>query len=342
MGLSPRVRGKPRDVDFCRATRRSIPACAGEAAATRPPAESTTVYPRVCGGSGLSTGLSRPEEGLSPRVRGKLAMAYGAAYWGGSIPACAGEAAGGDVDVGHQRVYPRVCGGSVHLCRLHGDERGLSPRVRGKRTWHSPPPTPAGSIPACAGEAAPPAAPFALGQVYPRVCGGSQRKDGGIAPPVGLSPRVRGKHRPHRPNRPTRWSIPACAGEARGNRQPQGVQPVYPRVCGGSEPPTPMMWRAKGLSPRVRGKLCAAGSCWAGTRSIPACAGEAAYGAAYWGVFAVYPRVCGGSCSRFSQHHPLLGLSPRVRGKRPSVRPSLLFQRSIPACAGEAAGPCAG
>ena len=50
-GLSPRVRGK-----LCRAMMpaiapRSIPACAGEAAAARAPQPGIEVYPRVCGGS---------------------------------------------------------------------------------------------------------------------------------------------------------------------------------------------------------------------------------------------------------------------------------------------------
>ena len=71
------------------------------------------------------------------------------------------------------RVYPRVCGGTIEVTRGDVTYYGLSPRVRG-----NPPPTVRKpliqrSIPACAGE------PLAPGQtsrpegVYPRVCGGT-------------------------------------------------------------------------------------------------------------------------------------------------------------------------
>ena len=56
-----------------------------------------------------------PAPGLSPRVRGNLGLAYGAAITAGSIPACAGEPAMRPVRVGKAGVYPRVCGGT----RLH-------------------------------------------------------------------------------------------------------------------------------------------------------------------------------------------------------------------------------
>ena len=52
-----------------------------------------------------------------------------------------------------QRVYPRVCGGSLSLLMLACGMRGLSPRVRGKQVdggfWLLE----QRSIPACAGEA---------------------------------------------------------------------------------------------------------------------------------------------------------------------------------------------
>ena len=72
-----------------------------------------------------------------------------------------------------QRVYPRVCGGSMMKAWSQLIASGLSPRVRGK------PATPAQgqchrrSIPACAGEARICACRCAARKVYPRVCGGS-------------------------------------------------------------------------------------------------------------------------------------------------------------------------
>ena len=52
---------------------------------------------------------------------------------------------------------------------------------------------------------------------------------------------------------------------------------------------------AKGLSPRVRGKLAAAGMAAAADGSIPACAGETSVWREILPGSEVYPRVCGGN-----------------------------------------------
>ena len=128
----------------------SIPACAGEPAATGSIRFCNRVYPRVCGGTiGWDTPRS-PSRGLSPRVRGNLHAAFVRRSGSGSIPACAGEPRRVDMHgvyprvcggtSSHRRVYPRVCGGTLQ----DQSESGLSPRVRGNRDW-----------------------------VYPRVCGGT-------------------------------------------------------------------------------------------------------------------------------------------------------------------------
>ena len=49
------------------------------------------VYPRVCGGTAISTIQRHPRLGLSPRVRGNRDFNNSAASAPGSIPACAGE-----------------------------------------------------------------------------------------------------------------------------------------------------------------------------------------------------------------------------------------------------------
>ena len=112
--------------------------------------------------------------------------------------------------------------------------RGLSPRVRGKR----PP------IQRHREEAV----------VYPRVCGGSTGHTERTTKAHGLSPRVRGKHLPQARNDALRRSIPACAGEAAANATPMTPPSVYPRVCGGSVIDQPAILADRGLSPRVRGK----------------------------------------------------------------------------------------
>ena len=111
-GLSPRVRGKPTSAQCHSRLTRSIPACAGEAPSPGTRGWQEGVYPRVCGGSwGRPLGRSC-DGGLSPRVRGKRHQRHTAGDKHRSIPACAGEA---DRQCGrgrHEKVYPRVCGGS--------------------------------------------------------------------------------------------------------------------------------------------------------------------------------------------------------------------------------------
>ena len=71
------------------------------------------------------------------------------------------------------------------------------------------------SIPACAGE--PREHPYgaADGEVYPRVCGGTDAVPAAYSGKAGLSPRVRGN--PEFPDGEGNrlGSIPACAGEPR-------------------------------------------------------------------------------------------------------------------------------
>ena len=85
----------------------------------------------------------------------------------------------------------------------------------------------------------------------------------------------------------------------------------------------------------MRGNPCV---CTAGTLpggSIPACAGEPGIGLSTVEVSAVYPRVCGGTCTKSTVMTSSIGLSPRVRGNPFSPDAIAVFRRSIPACAGE-------
>ena len=175
-GLSPRVRGK-RCVHLAGwRIAGSIPACAGEASPGHTPSLSTTVYPRVCGGS---EGLVCPypdAAGLSPRVRGKRPCKRQSPTAPRSIPACAGEAAVAVILTILTTVYPRVCGGSRPVAPSSAPSSGLSPRVRGKRCRPPPGHRFPRSIPACAGEAPALREPPPPSWVYPRVCGGSLPK----------------------------------------------------------------------------------------------------------------------------------------------------------------------
>ena len=212
-----------------------------------------------------------------------------------SIPACAGEAGAREGKVRNNKVYPRVCGGSLTIEWRESWEYGLSPRVRGKPIAVAEAQGEDRSIPACAGEARLYNCKASKQRVYPRVCGGSTYLDDAGVKSEGLSPRVRGKRSAAVRTAGRVRSIPACAGEAQPAPTPSSAPRVYPRVCGGSDAKRGVGCFTRGLSPRVRGKQPAAvpGLSWSG--SIPACAGEACWRKSGGKRTEVYPRVCGGS-----------------------------------------------
>ena len=73
------------------------------------------------------------------------------------------------------------------------------------------------------------------------------------------------------------------------------------------------------------------------TGSIPACAGEPTVPVKAMRMWAVYPRVCGGTFALARPFTMPNGLSPRVRGNLLVVVPLRQPSGSIPACAGEPA-----
>ena len=172
MGLSPRVRGNRQARKHPGDPARSIPACAGEPRQALMKGTSTTVYPRVCGGTFTAPGDTVLDPGLSPRVRGNLPKRCPRKSQRRSIPACAGEPSTSFADLYQDTVYP--------------------PRVRGNPCPGTPSPVPRGSIPACAGEPIPVMYWEDQLGVYPRVCGGTSLMFSTKDPVGGLSPRVRG------------------------------------------------------------------------------------------------------------------------------------------------------
>ena len=152
-----------------------------------------------------------------------------------------------------------------------------------------------GSIPACAGEPHTHRRPARIGEVYPRVCGGTGAGGGIRRRRAGLSPRVRGNLLAFLAKQSSTWSIPACAGEPKNPRVHETTSTVYPRVCGGTLPTLDWLVSNQGLSPRVRGNRKSVESCASSCRSIPACAGEPQSRLRYFPEWGVYPRVCGGT-----------------------------------------------
>ena len=194
--------------------------------------------------------------------------------WERSIPACAGEPTCKIFIAPPHKVYPRVCGGTPPRPGIDLCAKGLSPRVRGNQAEDHPYANRLGSIPACAGEPIP-APPLMAGRrVYPRVCGGTMRRNCWRWPVRGLSPRVRGNRAGRRIPAGRSGSIPACAGEPRCRRHSPRDCQVYPRVCGGTRSEHGVVNPNQGLSPRVRGNPGLYLRSCRLTRSIPACAGE--------------------------------------------------------------------
>ena len=192
------------------------------------------VYPRVCGGTGFWLRYSRPQTGLSPRVRGNPMTVPYSCWSVRSIPACAGEPPSEAIILLSETVYPRVCGGTLPGILEPGCGGGLSPRVRGNLVAPSALPFLQGSIPACAGEPGIAAMPDTEITVYPRVCGGTAWCVKCMHLVHGLSPRVRGNLTPFQASGHLQRSIPACAGEPCGSDYIIRMTKVYPRVCGGT------------------------------------------------------------------------------------------------------------
>ena len=253
-GLSPRVRGNLVRPACYSIVNGSIPACAGEPPGDVRRAALVRVYPRVCGGTLNAHVPSALCRGLSPRVRGNLALPGPPALRHRSIPACAGAPPSFRFVLFDPWVYPRVCGGTYTPPRRVGVQ--------------------AGSIPACAGEPNGQVGHNERPRVYPRVCGGTPCPVPLHLRLAGLSPRVRGNQVVIDSEPMHIGSIPACAGEPRLQPSCLGERRVYPRVCGGTGPYTTRIKTSDGLSPRVRGNPLPASTCALCVGSIPACAGE--------------------------------------------------------------------
>ena len=147
----------------------------------------------MCGGTLSPVFRTGIVSGLSPRVRGNLALLIPVLPQPGPIPACAGEPLRAISDPTHRwayprvcggtrirssnqsriRAYPRVCGGTVNAQKTCVFCQGLSPRVRGNLQAANGCPICRGPIPACAGEPHPVTGTAYLVGAYPRVCGGT-------------------------------------------------------------------------------------------------------------------------------------------------------------------------
>ena len=171
--------------------------------------------------------------------------------------------------------------------------------------------------------------------VHPRACGGNLPRLDQPPGAAGASPRLRGKLPRRRRSAGRRGCIPAPAGETPAGGPGRAPAGVHPRACGGNGSALRGLGRARGASPRLRGKQPVAGGVQVGRGCIPAPAGETRPGPHSRWSRPVHPRACGGNNPALTGRAADDGASPRLRGKRAAPRHRGGRSGCIPAPAGE-------
>ena len=110
VGSSPRVRGKPSARAAVMVPRGLIPACAGKTPTTFVLADASRAHPRVCGENSVCFDSHTPDQGSSPRVRGKQGLITCGRPRRRLIPACAGKTFRSRLACSDLGAHPRVCG----------------------------------------------------------------------------------------------------------------------------------------------------------------------------------------------------------------------------------------
>ena len=170
-------------------------------------------HPRACGANDFLIAGANVGCGSSPRVRGKPGSASRPVVTGRIIPARAGQTAHGRRQARGDTDHPRACGANWNCSRKSANCVGSSPRVRGKRSPGTPPPTPERAD-------------------HPRACGANCRHHLAAGIQTGSSPRVRGKPWVARCGRAGKRIIPARAGQTASSSAMLNSFSDHPRACG--------------------------------------------------------------------------------------------------------------
>ena len=273
-GLSPHARGNPHHQTELRGPDRSIPARAGQppAAASIPPSE--WVYPRTRGATASFAFVACPTTGLSPHARGNPGMPNLLQGTLRSIPARAGQPAGGTPCPNTRGVYPRTRGATASDPTHQRRRRGLSPHARGNPQVSLGGDHSLGSIPARAGQPSGVRTRCEHSRVYPRTRGATLPEKSTTPAADGLSPHARGNLDRDSRNLGITRSIPARAGQPYAWRDMEDDDTVYPRTRGATGVLEGPYEITSGLSPHARGNLITSGIQTLGQGSIPARAGQ--------------------------------------------------------------------
>ena len=254
LGLSPHARGNLVRRGVLRQCPRSIPARAGQPLTYEDTASLNTVYPRTRGATMATVWTRQGLEGLSPHARGN--RVHPVVY----LPL--------------QRVYPRTRGATMALSCSSVSSTGLSPHARGNPHVVHVPLDNRGSIPARAGQPAPPRSVSSRKAVYPRTRGATNVDSPSESSPEGLSPHARGNRGKDSLVVAHLGSIPARAGQPPSPRDSRAWSTVYPRTRGATPVKLCPCGCVQGLSPHARGNLLTIPSGPKLPRSIPARAGQ--------------------------------------------------------------------
>ena len=212
---------------------------------------------------------------------------------------------------------------------------GSSPRGRGKRTRYRRAEGARRLIPAWAGKTPLKSRTGTHAPAHPRVGGENPRWPRRRRPPLGSSPRGRGKRPDRIAWRLGRGLIPAWAGKTRMKTSWTWLTPAHPRVGGENARRAVDSLCRDGSSPRGRGKPPPALHAATTARLIPAWAGKTIVATAPGVVRSAHPRVGGENTTSHCVSSIGGGSSPRGRGKPGSLMTVHMTVRLIPAWAGK-------
>ena len=273
-GSSPRMRGKLRGCGSVSCGRRLIPAYAGKTARTPQSLHRAEAHPRVCGENSARQSRGIPCGGSSPRMRGKLGGKIVGPLAPRLIPAYAGKTICHCGIRSNSQAHPRVCGENIPASLPHTVFPGSSPRMRGKRSRRCRSIPSRRLIPAYAGKTAGVMGIMLMPWAHPRVCGENIMVIILACPPMGSSPRMRGKRTEASQAAASPRLIPAYAGKTTSPYSSWYASRAHPRVCGENAPNGVKNFADGGSSPRMRGKLLRAATGGRYRGLIPAYAGK--------------------------------------------------------------------
>ena len=214
--------------------------------------------------------------GSSPHTRGTLIVCPRWCAAQRFIPAYAGNAPAVLTERGGPAVHPRIRGERSGFGSFSVAGNGSSPHTRGTHGYWFLHDAQTRFIPAYAGNASWRSCHPRRWPVHPRIRGERDIVRAHVNSANGSSPHTRGTPRPQMMQGTRRRFIPAYAGNASGTESGHVATSVHPRIRGERCCARSTERRLAGSSPHTRGTLLGVFRPLAGTRFIPAYAGNAA------------------------------------------------------------------